>query len=152
MYNFFFVPNDPVSHGKSYSLPFYFNRAHIAFGNITSLFSFWSRTNILLFIIWKTLADNRASGSYLYEVLQKDNKAHMVKINNSPRQGETQYGYVFFDKSVRPLGPVRRVTKVKLVMVWSSLDRRKNSVGLTRLTERTKFVPLQKGISLVFFS
>ena len=98
------------------------------------------------------MADNQASGSYLYEVLQKDDKAHMVKINNSPRQGETQYGYVFFDKSVRPLGPVRRVTKVKLVMVWSSLDRRKNSVGLTRLTEKTKFVPLQKGISLVFFS
>ena len=97
------------------------------------------------------MADNQASGSYLYEVLQKDNKAHMVKINNSPRQGETQYGYVFFDKSVHPLGPVRGVTKVKLVMVWSSLDRRKNSVGLTRLTEMTKFVPLQKGISLVFF-
>ena len=97
------------------------------------------------------MADNQASGSYLYEVLQKDNKAHMVKINNSPRQGETQYGYVFFDKSVHPLGPVRGVTKVKLVMVWSSLDRSKNRVGLTRLTERTKFVPLQKGISLVFF-
>ena len=65
--------------------------------------------------------------------------AHVVKINNCPRQGETQYGYVFFDKSVRTSGPVRRVTKVKLVMVWSSLDRSKNRVGLTRLTERMKF-------------
>ena len=63
----------------------------------------------------------------------------MVEINNSPRQGETQYGYVFFDKSARTLGPVRRVEKVKLVIVWSSLDRSKNGVGLTRLTERTKF-------------
>ena len=85
------------------------------------------------------MAENQANGSYLYEVLQKDNSAHVVKINNSPRQGETQYGYVFFDKSARSLGPVRRVEKVKLVIVWSSLDRSKNGVGLTRLTERTKF-------------
>ena len=85
------------------------------------------------------MAENQADGSYLYEVLQKDNTAHVVKINNSPRQGETQYGYVFFDKSARTLGPVRRVEKVKLVIVWSSLDRSKNGVGLTRLTERTKF-------------
>ena len=91
-----------------------------------------------MFIIWKTLAENQANGSYLYEVLQKDNSAHVVKINNSPRQGETQYGYVFFDKSARTLGPVGRVEKVKLVIVWSSLDRSKNGVGLTRLTERTK--------------
>ena len=85
------------------------------------------------------MAENQANGSDLYEVLQKDNSAHVVKINNSPRQGETQYGYVFFNKSVRTLGPVRSVEKVKLVMVWSSLDRSKNGVGLTRLTERTKF-------------
>jgi len=85
------------------------------------------------------LAENQASGSYWYQVLQRDNRAHVVKINNCPRQGETQYGYVFFDKSVRTLGPVRSVEKVKLVMVWSSLDRSKNGVGLTRLTERTKF-------------
>ena len=85
------------------------------------------------------MAENQADGSYLYEVLQKDNTAHVVKINNSPRQGETQYGYVFFDKSARTLGPVRRVEKVKLVIVWSSLDRSKNGVGLTRLTERKKF-------------
>ena len=85
------------------------------------------------------MAENQANGSYLYEVLQKDNSAHVVKINNSPRQGETQYGYVFFDKSARTLGPVRRAEKVKLVIVWSSLDRSKNGVGLTRLTERTKF-------------
>ena len=85
------------------------------------------------------MAENQANGSYLYEVLQKDNTAHVVKINNSPRQGETQYGYVFFDKSARTLGPVRRVEKVKLVIVWSSLDRSKNGVGLTRLTEGTKF-------------
>ena len=85
------------------------------------------------------MAENQANGSYLYEVLQKDNSAHVVKINNSPRQGETQYGYVFFDKSARTLGPVGRVEKVKLVIVWSSLDRSKNRVGLTRLTERTKF-------------
>ena len=85
------------------------------------------------------MAENQANGSYLYEVLQKENSAHVVKINNSPRQGKTQYGYVFFDKSARTLGPVRRVEKVKLVIVWSSLDRSKNGVGLTRLTERTKF-------------
>ena len=70
------------------------------------------------------MAENQASGSYWYQVLQKDNSAHVVKINNSPRQGETQYGYVFFDKSARTLGPVRRVEKVKLVIVWSSLDKR----------------------------
>ena len=85
------------------------------------------------------MAENQANGSYLYEVLQKDNSTHVVKINNSPRQGETQYGYVFFDKSARTLGPVGRVEKVKLVIVWSSLDRSKNGVGLTRLTERMKF-------------
>ena len=117
---------------------FYFNRAEIAFSNITIFFLF-DLALTFLFIIWKTLAENQASGSYWYQVLQRDNKAHVVKINNCPRQGETQYGYVFFDKSVRTSGPVRRVTKVKLVMVWSSLDRSKNRVGLTRLTERTKF-------------
>ena len=85
------------------------------------------------------MAENQASGSYWYQVLQRDNRAHVVKINNCPRQGETQYGYVFFDRSVRTSGPVRRVTKVKLVMVWSSLDRSKNRVGLMRLTERMKF-------------
>ena len=85
------------------------------------------------------MAENQANGSYLYEVLQKDNSAHVVKINNRPRQGETQYGYVFFDKSARTLGPVGRVEKVKLVIVCSSLDRSKNGVGLTRLTERSKF-------------
>ena len=36
----------------------------------------------------------------------------MVEIPNCPRPGETQYGYVFFDKSVRTPGPVRRVSKV----------------------------------------
>ena len=38
----------------------------------------------------------------------------MVKINDCPREGETQYGYVFFDKSVRTPGPVRRVDKVNI--------------------------------------
>ena len=50
----------------------------------------------------------------MYEVLHKDNKAHVVKINDCPRAGETQYGYVFFDKSVRTPGPVRRVNKVNI--------------------------------------
>ena len=68
--------------------------------------------------------------------------AHVVKINNRPRPGETQYGYVFFDKSVNTSGPVTRVTKVKLFMVWSSLDRSKNRVDLTKLTERTKFASM----------
>ena len=36
------------------------------------------------------------------------------KINDCPRAGETQYGYVFFDISVRTPGPVRRVDKVNL--------------------------------------
>ena len=48
----------------------------------------------------------------MYEVLHKDNKAHVVKINDCPRAGETQYGYVFFDKSVRTPGPVLGVYKV----------------------------------------
>ena len=49
-----------------------------------------------------------------YEVIHKDNKAHAVKINDCPRKNDTQWGYAFFDKSVRTPGPVRRVTKVSL--------------------------------------
>ena len=48
----------------------------------------------------------------MYEVLHKDDKAHVVKIPNCPRPGQTQYGYVFFDQSVRTPGPVRRVARV----------------------------------------
>ena len=83
----------------------------------------------MLFIISKTFADYQTSGSCLYDVLQRDNRAHVMKINNCPRQGETQYGYVFFNKSALTEGPVWSVTKVKLVMVWSSLDKNKNKVG-----------------------
>ena len=36
----------------------------------------------------------------------------MVKINDCPRPGETQYGYVFFDKTARTPGPVECVNKV----------------------------------------
>ena len=50
----------------------------------------------------------------MYEVLHKDNKAHVVKINDCPRTGETQYGYVFFKKSARTPGPVKRVDKVNI--------------------------------------
>ncbi len=50
----------------------------------------------------------------MYEVLHKDNMAHVVKINDCPRPGQTQYGYVIFDKSVRTPGPVRRVDKVSI--------------------------------------
>ena len=68
----------------------------------------------LFFLIRKVLATRQASDNKVYEVLHKDNKAHVVKINDCPRVGETQYGYVFFDKSVRTPGPVRRVDKVNL--------------------------------------
>ena len=60
------------------------------------------------------MAKRQASDNKVYEVLHKDNKAHAVKINDCPRAGETQYGYVFFDKSVRTPGPVRRVDKVNI--------------------------------------
>ena len=68
----------------------------------------------LFYLIWKVLATRQASDNKVYEVLHKDNKAHVVKINDCPRAGETQYGYVFFDKSVRTPGPVRRVDKVNI--------------------------------------
>ena len=98
----------------------------------------------MLFIILKTLADNQANGSYLYEVLQKDNKAHVVKINNSPRQGETQYGYVFFNKSVRTLGPVRSVEKVKLVMVWSRFNETNREDEIREYSERLHLLKEKK--------
>ena len=60
------------------------------------------------------MATRQASDNKVYEVLHNDNKAHVVKINDCPRPGETQYGYVFFDKSVRTPGPVRRVNKVNI--------------------------------------
>ena len=66
------------------------------------------------FLIWKELAKRQASDNKVYEVLHKDNKAHVVKINDCPRAGETQYGYVIWDKSVRTPGPVRRVDKVNI--------------------------------------
>ena len=65
-------------------------------------------------MIWKGLAKRQESGNKLYEVLRKDNKAHVVKINDSPRTGETQYGYVFFNESARTPGPVRGVHKVNI--------------------------------------
>jgi len=65
------------------------------------------------------LATRQASDNKVYEVLHKDNKAHVVKINDCPRAGETQYGYVFFDKSVHTPGPVTRVDKVNLEFLLS---------------------------------
>ena len=67
-------------------------------------------TNIHCYL--KVLATRQASDNKVYEVLQQDNKAHVVKINDCPRPGETQYGYVFFDKAARTPGPVKRVNKV----------------------------------------
>ena len=64
----------------------------------------------------KRLASRQAtSDNKVYEVLQKDSMAHVVQINDCPRPGETQYGYVFFDKAARTLGPVRRVSKVHIL-------------------------------------
>lgn len=45
----------------------------------------------------------------VYKVLHRDNKAHVVEF---PRVRSTQYGYVFFDKSIRTPGPVKKVSKV----------------------------------------
>ena len=67
-------------------------------------------TNIHCYL--KVLATRQASDNKVYEVLQQDNKVHVVKINDCPRPGETQYGYVFFDKAARTPGPVKRVNKV----------------------------------------
>lgn len=70
---------------------------------------------MLLFFHIKVLATRQASAdNKVYEVLQRDEDAHVVKINDCPRPGETQYGYVFFDKSARTPGPVRRVNKVNI--------------------------------------
>jgi len=60
------------------------------------------------------LAVQQQGDNPTYEVLQKDSVAHVVKIPNCPRVNETQYGYVFFDKSARTEGPVRRVSKVNI--------------------------------------
>ena len=60
------------------------------------------------------MATRQASDNKVYEVLHKDDKAHVVKINDCPRDGETQYGYVFFDKSARTPGPVEHVNKVNI--------------------------------------
>jgi len=62
----------------------------------------------------KELATRQASDNKVYEVLHKDNKAHVVKINDCPRAGKTQYGYVFFKISARTPGPVKCVNKVNL--------------------------------------
>jgi len=59
----------------------------------------------------KELATRQASDNKVYEVLHKDNKAHVVKINDCPRAGKTQYGYVFFKKYARTPGPVKCVNK-----------------------------------------
>ena len=64
------------------------------------------------FLIWKGLTKRQASDNKVFEVLHKDNKAHVVKINDCPRAGETQYGYVFFNESARTPGPIRSVDKV----------------------------------------
>ena len=69
------------------------------------------------FFIWKGLAKRQASDNKVYEVLHKDNKAHVVKINDCPRADETQYGYVFFNESVCTPGPVLGVHKVNICHV-----------------------------------
>ena len=66
-------------------------------------------------LIWKELAKRQASDNKVYKVLHKDNKAHVVKISDCPRAGETQYGYVFFETSARTPGPVGRVDKVNMM-------------------------------------
>ena len=64
------------------------------------------------FFIQKYLAKRQASDNKAYEILQKDNLAHAVKVNDCPRPGQQQYGYIFFDKTARTSGPVKRVNKV----------------------------------------
>ncbi len=63
------------------------------------------------------MAKRQASDNKAYEILQKDKMAHAVKINDCPRPGQTQYGYVFFDKNARTSGPVKRVNKVSISSV-----------------------------------
>ncbi|KAL9953039.1 hypothetical protein ACROYT_G040390 [Oculina patagonica] len=73
--------------------------------------------------IVRTLATRQATtDNKVYEVLHKDNMAHVVKINDCPRPGQTQYGYVIFDKSVRTPGPVRRVDKVPCIVMVEEVD------------------------------
>ena len=56
----------------------------------------------------------------------------MVEIPNCPRPGQTQYGYVIFDKSVRPLGPVRRVSKVNARKSTGVLNKNYWSSGIVK--------------------
>ena len=77
------------------------------------------------------MAKRQASDNKVYEVLHKDNKAHVVKINDCPRAGETQYGYVFFKKSARTPGPVGRVDKVNIC----NAPEKKNSYSRGILSE-----------------
>ena len=67
----------------------------------------------------QALSTQQQGDSPAYKVLQRDNLAHVVEIPNCPRVNETQYGYVIFDKSVRPPGPVRRVDKVSMFVQYS---------------------------------
>ncbi|KAL9951814.1 hypothetical protein ACROYT_G044546 [Oculina patagonica] len=68
------------------------------------------------------LAKRQASDNKAYEILQKDKMAHAVKINDCPRSGQTQYGYVFFDKNARTSGPVKRVNKVPCIIMVEEVD------------------------------
>ncbi|XP_078352647.1 chondroitin sulfate ABC exolyase-like [Oculina patagonica] len=74
----------------------------------------------------RVLADRQASAdNKVYEVLQKDEDVHIVKINDCPRPGETQYGYVFFTTDARLRnGPIRRVNKAPCLVMVEEVDRR----------------------------
>lgn len=67
--------------------------------------------------------------SYAYKVLQKDSLLHAVEIPNCPRPGETQYGYVFFDKSARPTdGAVKRVNRVSSLIGCARAITEQNAI------------------------
>ena len=67
--------------------------------------------------------------SYAYKVLQKDSLLHAVEIPNCPRPGETQYGYVFFDKSARPTdGAVKRVNRVSSLIGCARAIAEQNAI------------------------
>ena len=69
-------------------------------------------TKRFIFIVSQGLATQQQGTNQAYKVLQKDSLVHAVEIPNCPRVNETQYGYVFFQKSARPPGLVKRVNKV----------------------------------------
>lgn len=94
-------------------------------------------------MIWKALAASQASNSKKYEVLHNDSQAHVVKINDSPRAGETQYGYVFFHKSVRTPGPVRYVNKVNICDASENNSYRRGILSEISQINKFRNVPLQ---------